>query len=182
MEKKGKFLNLEIHYLHSVVLVDPGWNDPPMLNYSASNPPPKSRITNKRVAFPLNTMSTTKSQAMSSLNASYISSVPPFALTPTIIDSSEISNPVPDILGEAPDPFVSDSTMELSNFITNEENRKLFLNSWNENKFSSNCKESLKLFCEYLKKKDMENVIKVKQALLTEYKDLCDEWINSIEM
>lgn len=32
---------------------DPGWNDPPMLNYTPDNPPPKSRITNKRVAFPL---------------------------------------------------------------------------------------------------------------------------------
>ncbi|KAL1493037.1 hypothetical protein ABEB36_011178 [Hypothenemus hampei] len=31
----------------------PGWNDPPVLNYSPSNPPPKSRILNKRVAFPL---------------------------------------------------------------------------------------------------------------------------------
>ncbi|XP_076262061.1 uncharacterized protein LOC143197452 isoform X1 [Rhynchophorus ferrugineus] len=31
----------------------PGWNDPPMLNYSPVNPPPKSRITNKRVAFPV---------------------------------------------------------------------------------------------------------------------------------
>ncbi|XP_050313862.1 uncharacterized protein LOC126748574 [Anthonomus grandis grandis] len=31
----------------------PGWNDPPMLNYSPSNPPPKSRIGSKRVAFPL---------------------------------------------------------------------------------------------------------------------------------
>ncbi|KYB29676.1 hypothetical protein TcasGA2_TC034213 [Tribolium castaneum] len=33
--------------------MDPGWNDPPMLNYSATNPPPKSRITNKRIAFPI---------------------------------------------------------------------------------------------------------------------------------
>ncbi|XP_018327053.1 uncharacterized protein LOC108738233 [Agrilus planipennis] len=32
---------------------DPGWNDPPMLSYSHSNPPPKSRISNKRVAYPL---------------------------------------------------------------------------------------------------------------------------------
>ncbi|KAL3289380.1 hypothetical protein HHI36_022812 [Cryptolaemus montrouzieri] len=38
---------------------DPGWNDPPMLNYSTSNPPPKSRISNKRVAFPLSSSSTT---------------------------------------------------------------------------------------------------------------------------
>ncbi|XP_030755938.1 uncharacterized protein LOC115882183 [Sitophilus oryzae] len=30
----------------------PGWNDPPVLNYSPQNPPPKSRISNKRVAFP----------------------------------------------------------------------------------------------------------------------------------
>lgn len=33
--------------------VDPGWNDPPLLNYTPDNPPPKSRIKNKRVAFPL---------------------------------------------------------------------------------------------------------------------------------
>lgn len=44
--------------------VDPGWNDPPILNYDASNPPPKSRITNKRVAFPLTpNQSTIKSTA-----------------------------------------------------------------------------------------------------------------------
>ncbi|XP_066247485.1 uncharacterized protein [Euwallacea similis] len=30
-----------------------GWNDPPILNYSPTNPPPKSRIGNKRVAFPI---------------------------------------------------------------------------------------------------------------------------------
>lgn len=38
---------------------DPGWNDPPMLNYNNTNPPPKSRITNKRVAFPLFPSNTT---------------------------------------------------------------------------------------------------------------------------
>ena len=37
---------------------DPGWNDPPMLNYDCSNPPPKSRIGHKRVPFPLNSSST----------------------------------------------------------------------------------------------------------------------------
>lgn len=41
------------------MLGDPGWNDPPMLNYNASNPPPKSRIGNKRVAFPLHTSGNT---------------------------------------------------------------------------------------------------------------------------
>lgn len=33
--------------------MDPGWNDPPMLNYTSTNPPPKTRIGNKRIAFPI---------------------------------------------------------------------------------------------------------------------------------
>lgn len=41
-----------------LIVENPGWNDPPMLNYTSSNPPPKSRISNKRVAFPLSQNST----------------------------------------------------------------------------------------------------------------------------
>jgi hypothetical protein len=47
---------------------DPGWNDPPMLNYSSTNPPPKTRITNKRIAFPVTGTSTTNSSNTNNQN------------------------------------------------------------------------------------------------------------------
>ncbi|KAJ3639699.1 hypothetical protein Zmor_003043 [Zophobas morio] len=53
--------------------VDPGWNDPPMLNYSSANPPPKSRIMNKRVAFPMSGAS--NSPASTTTNAPPLSSL-----------------------------------------------------------------------------------------------------------
>lgn len=183
------FLNLAcrytgIYYFHFiVVLVDPGWNDPPMLNYNASNPPPKSRIANKRVAFPLTGTSATKSQTMSSLSTSPLTSIPPFVVnSSTIVNSGQILNPVPDSLGEPLNLNVSDIAKELSNFIKNEQNRKVFLNLWQDDKFSSSCIELMKLLCENLKKRDVENVIKIKETLLGDYNDLCDAWIKSIEI
>lgn len=147
-----------------------------MLNYSSSNPPPKSRITNKRVAFPLNTP--TKSQAKSSVNTLPIASMPP--LTKTQI-SSENFKCKQNVTPELPNPTVCVSHIELVTFIKNEQDKQIFLNFWKENKFSDNCKDNILLLTTYLKEGKIENVINIKAKLLAEYKDICDMWIRSIQ-
>ncbi|CAG9759662.1 unnamed protein product [Ceutorhynchus assimilis] len=60
--------------------VPPGWNDPPMLKYTPQNPPPKSRITNKRVAFPVGPPSSTEELPKPSVHSPLKTSLPPLAL------------------------------------------------------------------------------------------------------
>lgn len=158
--------------------MDPGWNDPPMLNYSSSNPPPKSRITNKRVAFPLN-ISSTKSQEVSLVNSPNLGSIPPMTKTQM---PSEIVDSKSNLSGELLKETVYDISVELLTFIKNEEDRQIFLNLWREDKFPSCCKEDITLLCRYLNEGKMENVISIKTKLLTEYKELCDIWIKSIQV
>lgn len=146
-----------------------------MLNYSSSNPPPKSRITNKRVAFPLNT-SSIKSQPVSSVDTPHLASIPPITTIPSEIFSSSCN-----VSGDLLNPTAPDISIELSTFIKNEQDRQIFVNLWKEDKFPSICKEDLALLCKYLKEEKVENVKNIKAKLLTEYKDICDIWINSIE-
>lgn len=156
------------------ILVDPGWNDPPMLDYSASNPPPKSRITYKRVAFPMNSTST-QSQLIPPSNTSLASS------PPTNIGGQDLS-PISNDSIENLDEVVSESAIEVSNFIINEQDKQLFFYFWKENKLSGTCRESIELLSKYLKEKDTKHVNEIKAKLLAEYKGLCDIWINSIEI
>lgn len=143
-----------------------------MLSYGEHNPPPKSRITNKRVPFPLCSTLTTKSQPMSSIN--------PLVPTQTVLVPDETLNP-PSNDQEASLP-VLDTARKLSNYIKKEQDRQIFLDLWNENKFSSNCKDHIELLYKYIEQKDTKNVINIKEKLLADFKDLCDSWLTSIEI
>ncbi|XP_056643957.1 uncharacterized protein LOC130896839 [Diorhabda carinulata] len=134
--------------------VPPGWNDPPMLNYSASNPPPKSRITNKRIAFPLNSTSNNSGTAL----------------------PKPLSN-LPPMVTESVDKSISKEIIEqtLSRLLPSEEN-KHFHDIWNSDVPEEFVKE-VHLMTNCLTKNDKEGAITHKKKLLSEYKSICDIWL-----
>ncbi|XP_018578950.1 steroid receptor RNA activator 1-like [Anoplophora glabripennis] len=152
--------------------VDPGWNDPPMLNYSPSNPPPKSRITNKRVPFPL----TTCSPGTSSSNTLPLGSTPPkaFIVSPPmpIPQNQEVSE---ELFKNAKDNF--------GKFILTQKSQKtkecihLLYKLWEEGKFSNDCQKNIYLMSQYLAENDDASAKIIKDRLLTEFKDSCEDWL-----
>ncbi|KAG5876340.1 hypothetical protein JTB14_003663 [Gonioctena quinquepunctata] len=149
--------------------IDPGWNDPPVLNYSASNPPPKSRITNKRVAFPLSNSTSTKSETTSGL--------PPPILPPRGPPPSATS-----ILQPQQSSSLNDTKDTLNKFIRSEEDKLLFSKDWDEGKFSIECKKLIDLFAKLLAENDKMAANELRVKLTSEYKHSCEQWLNSIEL
>nr|XP_023025756.1 uncharacterized protein LOC111513762 [Leptinotarsa decemlineata] len=152
--------------------VDPGWNDPPMLNYTTSNPPPKSRITNKRVAFPVNTsnITTTKSQSTSSeLSQPKL----PYGAPPL---------PPPNILDPQQNSSFRDMKENLIPFFKTDEAKQVFLNVCDEGKLSNECSEIICLFTKSLVENDKATAEKLKEKLMTDHKEICEQWLDSIDV
>ncbi|CAH1103467.1 unnamed protein product [Psylliodes chrysocephalus] len=134
--------------------VDPGWNDPPMLNYNPSNPPPKSRIGNKRVAFPLN------------------GTISPASATPELHPSAP-PLPVPD--------FTNEHTKEhLEKLFSSDKSRKNFHQIWDSD-LPDEFKKSLRLMAECLVKNNRLGAEIHKQELLTVHKKLCENWLKDVK-
>ncbi|KAJ8949111.1 hypothetical protein NQ318_012859 [Aromia moschata] len=132
--------------------IDPGWNDPPMLNYNASNPPPKSRITNKRVAFPLSGNAT---QTFGASNAPNV-----FRFTPRLADI----------------PVAQKSDLLQEEIL---EKVKVNFNKLLENKDPRN---DIYLFSNYLVQNNNDSAHMLKEKLLGEFKDTCNEWLSGIKI
>lgn len=152
------------------VLVDPpGWNDPPMLNYSPSNPPPKSRITNKRVPFPL---------TICSPGTSSSTETPPNASTYKTPPMQFMS-----IKREVAEDLFKDTKDNFGKFILTHKSQKtkecihLLYKLWEEGKFSSDCQENIYLMSQYLAENDEASAEMIKDRLLTEFKDSCEDWL-----
>ncbi|CAH1153763.1 unnamed protein product [Phaedon cochleariae] len=142
--------------------IDPGWNDPPMLNYTAMNPPPKTRITNKRVAFPISDgNSTIKSNLLSSSSPP---SMPPLATLPTSILHSETTKE------------------NICKFLKNEEAKQNFSEIWETGKFSEECKCDIESLARAMIEQDLVTVRNIKDKLILQSNDLCGQWLNDINL
>ncbi|XP_028142577.1 uncharacterized protein LOC114336408 isoform X2 [Diabrotica virgifera virgifera] len=128
-----------------------------MLNYSAANPPPKSRITNKRIAFPLSTnTSSTANQNQTLPN------LPPLA--------QPLTKP----------PSTLDSTCEsVCQLLNSEQSRQNFENIW-KGQLPEQFQKTVSLMVGCLTGNNKEAAKLHKETLLTEYKTLCDGWIDGI--
>lgn len=151
--------------------MDPGWNDPPMLNYSPSNPPPKSRIANKRVPFPL----TVSSPSTSSSTPMSLASTPPKAF---------VSPPLPiPQKQEVSDELFKNAKDNFGKFILTHRSQKtkecihLLYKLWEDGKFSNDCQKSIYLMSQYLAENDYASAKIIKERLLTEFKDSCEDWL-----
>ncbi|CAH1986289.1 unnamed protein product [Acanthoscelides obtectus] len=135
--------------------VAPGWNDPPVLNYSSSNPPPKSRIMNKRVAFPLNTNNVPGSSIPSS------SSMPP--------------------LPQPQEDMFQATRQRLQGLFQNEEALYQFCKDWQDDKINEDCKRTVYYLGKYLSENNKGEAEKMKLKLCSSYKDVCQSWLDFIK-
>nr|CAI5818633.1 unnamed protein product [Callosobruchus analis] len=131
--------------------VAPGWNDPPMLNYSPNNPPPKSRIMNKRVAFPLNT--------------SNISNIPSGSSMPHI----------------SHEDMFQITRQNFQSILQNEELLQLFCRDWQDGRLNEDCKRTAYLLGKYLTENNKSEAEKMKLKLWSSYKDVCESWLGFIK-
>ncbi|KAJ8923817.1 hypothetical protein NQ315_010399 [Exocentrus adspersus] len=146
----------------------PGWNDPPMLHYSSSNPPPKSRITNKRIPFPL-TICSSPSTSTAPLPAALASPPPPQPpLSPPRRPTQKMFTQTKDNLGKFILTHKSQKTKECIH---------LLYKYWEEKRFSYECMEEIYLMSQYLAEKDTASAEEVKERLLTRFKDYCEDWL-----
>ncbi|CAG9855382.1 unnamed protein product [Phyllotreta striolata] len=133
--------------------VDPGWNDPPLLNYDVSNPPPKSRILNKRVAFPLT----------GGISPSKPSDLPPNA------------PPLP-----VPDFTVEQAKQLLDKLFTSDKSKERFHKTC-DNELPEEFQKSLRLMGECLMKNNKLGAEIHRQELVKFHKKLCESWINDVK-
>ncbi|CAH0562001.1 unnamed protein product [Brassicogethes aeneus] len=139
--------------------VDPGWNDPPMLNYTTSNPPPKSRITNKRVAFPI----ASNSSQGSPLN---VNAPPPMG--------SVVPPPVAFVnINKLIDENSGNDTVKM--------HLELIKNMWQQGQFTDDVKV---LISDLVLSVCEKNAAKANEMLLklsTGHSDISNQWIESIK-
>lgn len=154
--KKGK----QINYINTLldnnnfILVDPGWNDPPMLHYSPENPPPKSRIKNIRVAYPI---------AATTSNAK--TPVPPSSW-----DSNMKFKEIEEIVNKLLDVKEQNKDFEMMKCM------------WKTGQFPTDCQMKIwSLFHAFLKK-DTNEVNRLETELLNQYRPLCEPWIASFKL
>lgn len=164
----------------TVKKVDPGWNDPPVLKYSSSNPPPKSRITNKRVAFPLssNQSSTIPLLPQSQLPPSSNSNMIPPSIQQLSVDEVEseqhidADNALKEILSNAQAALNSfDDLDEIQTKIN------LFRSMWNENKFSKKLQRYVLDMTRHIVEGNTEKANGCVLQLIMEDASLCEGWI-----
>lgn len=141
---------------------DPGWNDPPMLNYSPDNPPPKSRITNKRVAFPLS------------------STAGPTGSSPSSYSFSTV--PVPgDQLQRILENFrVLISEVDVSEQLELQQKLEQLKNCWTEGVLQESVKKYVYDISDCLCKKDVAKANEIQLKLVMEHGSVCGSWIGLI--
>ncbi|XP_045481633.1 protein transport protein sec31-like isoform X2 [Harmonia axyridis] len=141
--------------------VDPGWNDPPMLNFNASQPPPRSRIGNKRVPFPLGSTPAVQKPAL-----------------PLNIDQPSSEEPVEDLAEVTLTNFKS----LLNSGIANEVHEKIQLmeGMWKMGQFPTSMKNDLYKLSDSIVRKDYETANKLNLDLHMKYPNQCKDWILAI--
>ncbi|XP_034935858.1 steroid receptor RNA activator 1-like [Chelonus insularis] len=184
---------------------DPGWNDPPKWAYSptpnVSNTPTK-RLLNKRVAFPLNSASSTPS----SIQSSSSHNLPPPNLPPLVQTTNLTSAPHAPMLAPSSvsqefsaSEHLIDKEQALNDTLTNlqslivdlklkEDNKKediqkrleVMKNMWEENKLTDPIHERILQLSEALKEKDIEKADKIHMDLIMNYAAVCNSWIPAI--
>lgn len=152
--------------------VDPGWNDPPTLNYTALNPPPKSRITNKRVAFPL---SSNQSSSLSfGVNQTKcppnIMLPPPTELIAGSYGNNEVSLEEVLLNVETVLKDVSDSDFVKSKL-------KVLEVMWKEDKLNNTIQKLVLDMSRYIAEGNMEKANEIQLKLMTEELSLCESWL-----
>ncbi|KAI4460705.1 steroid receptor rna activator (sra1) [Holotrichia oblita] len=156
----------------SVKKVDPGWNDPPTLNYTASNPPPKSRITNKRVAFPLSSnQSSPLSPGLSQAK------LPPTAMTPPALEQlagdhisstvslKEVLLNVETVLNDVGDSDFVKSKLDVLEVM------------WKEKKLNPTLQKLVLDMSRYIADGNMEKANEIQLKLMMEEQSLCEPWL-----
>lgn len=146
--------------------VDPGWNDPPMLNFSATQPPPKSRIGNKRVPFPMGPASPAQTSKLS-----------PNIDPPENNTSEEI---VPNMMNLTINNLKSVLDPNKYTKVYNKIN--LIEEMWKKGLFSSSMKQDLYTISDCIIKKDRETADKLSSDFHAKYPDQCKDWIIALDV
>lgn len=141
--------------------VDPGWNDPPMLNYTPDNPPPKSRITNKRVAFPLGSTS-------GKLGGAPQPAVPAAAI------------PVQELQGVLEKFRMLIGEVDVNERLELEQKLGLLQSSWSEGALPESACKYVVDISGHLNERNLAKVNEVLLKLMMEYGAVCTPWVGLI--
>ncbi|KAK9890159.1 hypothetical protein WA026_008965 [Henosepilachna vigintioctopunctata] len=145
--------------------VDPGWNDPPMVNYSPSNPPPKSRISNKRVAFPVGP------RPSSNASAQLLFEESPGEPNEANLDVDHLQSTLSNF----------DELLKLSPNDNVQLKVQLMKNMWKSGQFSCVLKNDIRELSDYLMKKDFENANKLHLKIFMNSPSECKTWISAMQ-
>lgn len=150
-----------------------------MLNYSPSNPPPKSRITNKRVAFPLNTQSTAP------LDPSKPPTVPPLVPPVKLLQpTSQPSGTNAESFDILQNEFASTSE-SLNNLLTGVNNEdvkqriELMKNMWQNGKFTQSVQKTIHELVQSICDKDVNKANELQLKLMMESSAECGTWMTA---
>ncbi|XP_044760108.1 uncharacterized protein LOC123317584 [Coccinella septempunctata] len=144
--------------------VDPGWNDPPMLEFNACQPTPKSRIGNKRVPFPLGPSNAPQKSVLHS------------DMDNAINDTSE------EAIQNMKDVTFSNFESVLNSKCSDEVHGKIKLmkEMWTLGKFSTSLKNDLYKLSNSIVRKDIVTANKLNLELHMKYPSHCKDWISAV--
>lgn len=132
-----------------------------MLNYTSDNPPPKSRITNKRVAFPL---SSTSGQADG----------PPLQTIPSVSVLDAQLQRTLDSFNVLLNEIDGNEQLEL------QQKLEVLKKSWTEGTLPASVQKYVHDISELLCKRDIVKANEIQLKLTMEYGNVCAPWMGLI--
>nr|XP_022916189.1 steroid receptor RNA activator 1-like [Onthophagus taurus] len=152
---------------------DPGWNDPPTLNYNSSNPPPKSRIGNKRIAFPLSGNQSVNLPPQAAPNTS----IPTPPMIPIVPDGNSSNTTllerVLQNINQAQDKLIGDSTGGVCSKL------EVMKQMWMDGKFNEKMQNNIFNLSTFLAEGNLEKANQCQLQLMMEDSTLCNSWISA---
>lgn len=164
-----------------------------MLNYSTANPPPKSRIGNKRVSFPLFSSSSSSSQSNQHdllpgmppiLSPSNVTSIPTSHQHGVIPTNMEISDSDVQWSSEVKLKVITENIDKLLSTVSIKEDLldkyELMKHMWSTSKLSVECQKGLFETVNTILKCEYGNAEQLKVSMLKNYNAECSPWIEFI--
>lgn len=131
-----------------------------MLNYSSANPPPKSRITNKRVAFPL---SSGAAQVQNPVTVPLIPAAPNMQLELTLQNFAVLL-----------------SEVDENEHLEIKQKLELLKKNWSEGVLPTNAQKCIYDISDSLRKRDIAKANEIQLKLTMEYGIVCTPWMGLI--